>query len=128
MAFSSVSYQTISWNREQYLAADHKLLKDFAYSVSLNAGAFYNWSPQKAENFLSTMEGNVDFAWNVYGGYVGMPWKRFYYLYSDPKYMTIVNGLKSQSFTPYPKGNRTMQISYRAGNMQGSSNNKLFSY
>jgi hypothetical protein len=128
MISSSLSYQTIVWSREQYLLADHKLLKDFAYAVSLNAGAFYNWSPQKAKTFLSSMNGNVDFAYNSIGGYITMPWNKFYYLYSDPKYMTIVNSLKTQPFTVYPKGGRSMQISYKAGNMPGSNTSKTFSY
>jgi hypothetical protein len=125
---SMVSYQTIVWNREQYLQADYKLLKDFAYSVSLNAGAFYNWSPAKAESLLGNMGGNVDFASNGLGGYMSMPWNKFYYLYTDNKYMAIVNALKTVPYTDYPKGSRAIQFSYKAGKLQGSSINKTFTY
>lgn len=121
-------YQTIVWNREQYLLADYKLMKDFANAVSLNAGAFYGWSSSYTENYLSKLGGNVDFSYNNLGGYTTMPWNKFYYLYTDSKYMNTINSLKNLLFTPYPKGNRNMQFRYRAGNMAGTSLNKMFSY
>jgi hypothetical protein len=124
----SVTWQSIVWNREVYLQADYKLMKDFAYSVSLNAGAFYGWSAQKAENVLSSMGGNVDFAYSGLGGYVSMPWNKFYYLYTDAKYMSTINNLKTVPFTAYPTGSRTMQFGYKAGSLQSSAVNKTFSY
>ena len=74
------------------------------------------------------MSGNVDFASNGLGGYVTMPWNKFYYLYTDSKYMDIIKSLKNLPFIPYPKGNRNMQWLYKAGNMQGNIINKMFSY
>ena len=127
-AFFASGYQTIVWNREKYLIADHQLLKDFANSVVWNSYAFYGWSPNYTENYLSIMSGNVDFASNGLGGYVTMPWNKFYYLYTDSKYMGIIKSLQNLSFTPYPKGNRNMQWLYKAGNMQGNIINKMFSY
>jgi hypothetical protein len=103
-------------------------MKDFANSVVWNTYAFYGWSPNYTENYLSKLDGNVDFASNGLGGYVTMQWNKFFYLYTDPKYMSIINSLKNLLFTPYPKGNRNMQWMYKAGNMQGNIVNKIFSY
>lgn len=126
--FISFGYQTIVWNREKYLIADYQLMKDFANSVVWNSNAFYGWSPNYTENYLSKLDGNVDFASNGLGGYITMPWNKFFYLYTDPKYMSIINSLKNLPFTPYPKGKRNMQWMYKAGNMQGNIVNKIFSY
>jgi hypothetical protein len=126
--FISFGYQTIVWNREKYLISDYQLMKDFANSVVWNTYAFYGWSPNYTENYLSKLDGNVDFASNGLGGYVTMPWNKFFYLYTDPKYMSIINSLKNLPFTPYSKGNRNMQWMYKAGNMQGNIVNKIFSY
>src|SRR5665647_2777687 len=126
--FISFGYQTIVWNREKYLIGDYQLMKDFANSVVWNTYAFYGWSPNYTENYLSKLDGNVDFASNGLGGYITMPWNKFFYLYNDPKYMNIINSLKNLPFTPYPKGNRNMQWVYKAGNMQGNIVNKIFSY
>jgi len=125
---SVFGYQTIGWDRERYLLADYKLMNDFAYSVVFNAGAFSNWSAAYTENYLKKMSGNIDFASNSLGGIVTMPWKKFYYLYTDQKYMGIINHLKTLLFTAYPKGNRTMQWMYKAGNMQGNKISKTFGY
>jgi hypothetical protein len=127
-SFSVLGYQTIVWNREKYLLADYKLMKDFAGAVSWNAGAFYGWSAAYTEKYLGNLSGNVDFSYNSIGGYTGMPWNKFYYLYTDAKYMNIVNSLKNLSFTSFPKGARTMQVTYKAGNMQGNTTNKIFNY
>jgi hypothetical protein len=127
-AFSPFGYQTIVWDREKYLIADHQLMKDFANSVAWNAGAFSNWSAAYTQNYLDKLGGNADFASNSLGGYVTMPWNKFYYLYTDAKYMSIINKLKSLPFTAYPKGNRTMQWMYKAGSMQGNMINKTFIY
>ena len=139
----NLSYQTIVWDREKYLLADYQLIKDFANSVSWNAGAFYGWSPNYTEDYLSKLDGNIDFSSNSLGGYFTMPWNKFYYLFSDPKYMATINSLKNLVFVTYPKANksmqvilkarnqpsnRTMQINYKAGNMQGNTINKMFSY
>ncbi|MBI1783426.1 MAG: hypothetical protein HYR66_18990, partial [Sphingobacteriales bacterium] len=86
------------------------------------------WSPSYTENYLSNLGGNVDFSYNSLGGYITMPWNKFYYLYTDAKYMNTINNLKNLAFIPYPNGNRTIQFRYRAGNMQGGSLNKTFSY
>jgi hypothetical protein len=125
----SFGYQSIIWDREKYLLEDFKLMKDFANSVSLNAGAFYGWSSSYTENYLSKLGGNIDFAYNSLGGDINMPWNKFYYLFTDPNYMQIINSLKSMQFTAYPKGNRTLRFSYKAGDMQSNSSvNKIFSY
>ena len=121
-------YQTIVWDREKYLLADYQLMKDFANAVVWNAGAFNNWSASYTENYLSKLGGNIDFASNSLGGYVRMPWNKFYYLYTDSKYMNNINNIKNANFIPYPKGNRAMQFSYKAGNSQGNIINKSFSY
>jgi len=124
----SFGYQSIIWDREKYLLEDFNLMKDFAYSVSFNAGAFFNLSPQKAEDLLSNTYGNVYFAYNSLDGYIAMPWNKFYYLYTDTKYMDIINNLKTIQFAAFPNGSRSMQIGYKAGNMISSGVNKTFSY
>ncbi len=127
-SFSVLGYQAIVWNREKYLLADYKLMKDFASAVSWNAGAFYGWSAAYTEKYLGNLSGNVDFSYNSIGGYTGMPWNKFYYLYTDAKYMNIISSLKNLPFTSFPKGARTMQVTYKAGNMQGNTTNKIFNY
>ena len=124
----SFGYQSLVWDREKYLIADLQLLNDFARSVGWNASAFNGWSANYTENYLGNMDGNVDFASNYLGGYVTMPWNKFYYLYTDLNYMNTINKLKTLPFTPYPKGNRNMQWMYKAGNMQGNNITKTFSY
>ncbi|CAN5537596.1 hypothetical protein BH11BAC5_BH11BAC5_27070 [soil metagenome] len=39
---------------------------------------------------LSNMDGDISFAYSGLGGYVGMPWNKFYYLFSDPFSMNII--------------------------------------
>lgn len=124
----SLGYQSIIWDRDRYIQEDVKLMKDFAYAVSLNANAFYNWSPQKAEAALGAMYGDLIFSNSSLGGMVSMPWNKFFYLYSDPKYMSIINQLKSIQLMSYPKGNRALKFSYRAGNLKSGSVSKSFSY
>jgi hypothetical protein len=124
----SFGYQFIGWNREQYFKADYQLMKDFANAVTWNATAFYGWSAQKTQAVLSNMDGDISFAYSGLGGYVGMPWNKFYYLFGDPFSMNIINKLRTLQFTDYPKGNRTIQFGYKAGNMQGTQINKTFTY
>jgi hypothetical protein len=125
---SSLSRQSVIWDREKYLQEDLKLIKDLAYAISLNAGAFYNWSPQKAETMLGNMSGSIDLSYNGLGGYTNIPWNKFYYLYTDPKYTSIINNLKNLSFTDYPHGTRNMQAGYKAGPLQSNGITKSFSY
>lgn len=125
---TGLGHQSIVWTREQYLQSDFRLMKDMAYAVVLNAGAFYNWSPVKAENTLAGMGGMLDLSSNSLGGYTGIPWNKFYYLYSDAKFMTIVQQLKVQAFTDYPHGTRGIRFGYRAGTLQGNGVTTSFSY
>ncbi|MBA2249744.1 MAG: hypothetical protein H0W12_06085, partial [Chitinophagaceae bacterium] len=125
---AAISFQTIVWNREKYLLSDFQLMKDFAAAVVSNAGAFNNWSAIYTENYLGKMSGNIEFASNSLGASISMPWNKFYYLFTDAKYMNSIISLKKLVFTSYPKGDRNMQFSYKAGNVPGNVINKTFSY
>lgn len=124
----NAGYQNIVWDREKYIYADYRLMKDFSNAVYWNAGYFNGWSASAAENFLSQQGGDLNLASNSMGGNVSIPWNKFYYLYTDPIYSKLIRSLNDLPYQPFPKGTRTMSFTYSPGNLSGTAIKKSFTY
>lgn len=127
IAFNA-GYQNIVWDREKYIYADYRLMKDFSNAVYWNAGYFNGWSASAAENFLSQQGGDLNLASNTMGGNISIPWNKFYYLYTDPIYSRLIRSLNDLPYQAFPKGTRTISFTYSPGNLTGAATKKSFTY
>ena len=123
---TGIRFNTMVWNREQFLREDFNLLKSFGYSAWLQASVIQQQLGTQARNELESWTNNMSFPTNSLGGSITMPWNRFYYLYSNTAAMNMINALKNMSYTTYPKGSRNLLFRYNAGLMKGSSVVKPF--
>ncbi len=120
------SYQ-LTWSRDYYIRQDYNLMNTFGLTAQTQASIIqHQLDPGGQESTLSQMDGVVTFATNAIGGTISMPWNKFYYLYTDPNSMNILNKLRYLSFTPIASGSRTIHFQYKAGSMPGSTVSKTF--
>jgi len=120
---------SLKWSRDYYLHQDYNLLNAFGLVAQTQAAIIqHQLSPSQAEDLLSNMSGDINFVSNNIGGTVTMPWNKFYYLYTDPNSVNILNKLKNLQFASYPHGSRNITFRYGAGSMQGNAVNKTFNY
>jgi hypothetical protein len=120
---------SLKWSRDYYLHQDYNLLNAFGLAAQNQAALIQQQlSPSQAEGLLSNLSGDINFVSNNIGGTVTMPWNKFYYLYTDPNSVNILNKLKNLQFASYPHGSRNITFRYGAGSMQGNAVNKSFNY
>jgi hypothetical protein len=115
------------WSRDYYIRQDYNMMNAFGLTGQTQAAIIqHQLDPKDQEDILSQMDGDISFAWNDVGGTITMPWNKFYYLYTDPKSMTILNNLKNLKFSALSGGSRTINFHYQADWLQGSETNKSF--
>ncbi len=121
------SHYQLTWSREYYIKQDYNLMKTFGLTAQTQAAIIqHQLDPGDQENTLSEMSGDITFANNSIGGTITMPWNRFYYLYTDPNAMNIVNKLRYLNYTSIDSGSRQIKFQYQVGSMQGSTVLKSF--
>ena len=124
-SFANQSHYQLTWSREYYIKQDYNLMKTFGLTAETQAAIIqHQLDPGDQENTLSEMNGDISFASNGIGGTITMPWNRFFYLYTDPNSMSIVNKLRYLNYTPIAPGSRQIKFQYQAGSMQGSAVSK----
>ncbi len=117
----------IKWSRDYYIRQDYNLLAAFGLTAQTQAAILqHQLDPGDQESTLAEMDGDINFASNNIGGSVTMPWNKFYYLYTDPKSMAILNNLRYLKFTGISQGSRIINFHYQAGWMQGTLVTKSF--
>ncbi len=115
------------WTRDYYIQEDFNLMSALGLVAQTQASIIeHQLDPSQAEDILSHMSGNINFVGNDIGGSVTMPWNKFYYLYTDPNSMNILNQLRYLKFEPFPAGTRNINFRYQAGTLQGGIITKPF--
>ncbi len=110
---------TMTWSRDYYLREDCNLMSALGLLAQTEAAVIqHQLDPTQALEMLSGMDGDVTFCTDDIGGMVSMPWNQFYYLYSDPASVTLLNTLKNLRFTSYPGGARGIDFHYQVGPLQ----------
>ncbi len=117
----------LKWTRDYYIQEDFNLLNALGLVAQTQAAITqHQLDPSQAEDILGQMSGDISFVWNDIGGTVTMPWNRFYYLYTDPNSIAILNKLRYLKFMPYPSGTRNINFHYQTGPLQGATVTKTF--
>ncbi|HCL82496.1 MAG TPA: hypothetical protein DIC22_00910, partial [Chitinophagaceae bacterium] len=123
----AIPYQ-IKWTRNFYIHEDYDLMNVFGLTAQTQAAVIeHQLDPGDQESTLGEMDGDITFATNNIGGTITMPWNKFYYLYTDPKSVLILNVLRHLKYPGYQAGSsRPVNFHYQAGSLQGNAVSKTF--
>jgi hypothetical protein len=122
-----MTYQMV-WSRDYYLYEDWVLLEVAGLAGAIEQAMVDRSyiSPSQQQSLLNQIGGTFTMATNDIGGSISIPYSQFYYLYSNPNGAALLRTLKNLTFTPFPRGTRSVHFWYSAAGLQSNTITKNF--